>query len=96
MKRNAFIISKHGQVFHYEPDFKRPLSKDTVLFLDGLDDVSGFDGCAVCLSAAVAIDSLLSLLEIVKGELADRAKNQLDELTVNAKSAGTDASEKTL
>lgn len=77
MKRNAFISNKDGQLFLYEPEFKRPLSKDTVLFLDGLEDVTGFDGGAVCLSATITIDSLLGLLQIIKDELADRANQEL-------------------
>lgn len=77
MKRNAFIANRSGEVFPFEPDFNsRPISHDTILFRDALEDVTAAGGGAVCLSALISVDALLGLLQVIQGELTARVESE--------------------
>lgn len=81
MKRNAFISNREGKLFHFEPDFQRPVKKETMKFQDSMEDVTKFEGGAICLSPYITVDSLLALRSIITDELTTRAKAQLEEIT---------------
>lgn len=80
MNRNAFISDRFGKVHHFEPDFARRGTSETILFNDGIEQYTEMHGGAICLSPTITIDALMSLREIIQDELQTRAQNQLKNI----------------
>lgn len=80
MKRNAYIIQSNGKRDDLTPDFKRPYSPDTILFLDAIERITAQRGAVLITSATATIDALMIVRQTVEIDLVARAKSLLEDL----------------
>jgi len=79
MKRNAFVIQQNGRVHHFEPSFTRTCLDTPVVHL-GIVSETKNSGLVLITGQTVTTDALLSLRAIISDQLADMARNELEEL----------------
>jgi len=73
MKTNTFIADRDGGIDLTEPDFTAPHRKDTQDFERNCLTASKQNGGILLLSCCVTVNALLSLRQIIEGELMARA-----------------------
>ena len=76
MKRNAFTCDRHGKITHYEPGFKD--DKETQIFQMWQEHDTMQQGGTICMDSRITLDALISLHQIITGELTARAESQLE------------------
>ena len=79
MKRNAFTSDRHGVITNYEPGFSG--DKETETFHHWQKHDTSQQGGTICLSPYITLDALLSLQQIIAGEMMARAESQLENAT---------------
>ena len=85
MIRNAFVFSSIGTIHHFEPRLKGDMA--TKDFAEAAKYASAFCGGSIMLSSTITVDCLLSMREVIEGELTTRASALVEQLPTPA-SAG--------
>ena len=79
MIRNAFAIRSTGETNHFEPTFRKGCEESAMVRL-ALLRVTEDSGLVLVTGQTVTTDALMSLRAIISDQLADMARNELEEM----------------